>query len=188
MEKVVLVPGNNNSKIDEIWFPSVIKRLKGHGMEVVAKNMPDPIAAKQDIWLPFIESELEVDSDTIAIGHSSGAIALMRYAETHRVKGIILVGAYHTDLGNETEKASGYFDSEWNWEAINSNCGFIVQFASTDDPYIPVKESRYFKSKLPKLEYIEFSDKGHMGEDVNLTEFPELVEIVINKTNSNFVQ
>jgi hypothetical protein len=181
MNKVVLIPGNHNSKVDEIWFPYVIEQLEKNGIAVEAKNMPDPITAKKDIWLPFIESELKVDEDTIAVGHSSGAIALLRYAETHKVKGLILVGAYHTDLGDKTEKESGYFDDPWDWEAINQNTDFIVQFASTDDPYIPVEESRFIKSKLPKLEYIEFNDKGHMGEDIDMVEFPELVKIVTEK-------
>ena len=32
---------------------------------------------------------------------------LSRYAESHKVFGIILVGAYVSDLGDETERASG---------------------------------------------------------------------------------
>ena len=45
-----------------------------------------------DIWLPDLE-ELGADERTILIGHSSGAVAAMRYAESHRVLGSILVYA-----------------------------------------------------------------------------------------------
>lgn len=181
MNRVVLVPGNHDSKIDEIWFPYMIKELSNKGIEVVAKNMPDPVTARKEYWLPFMEKELGVDENTLAVGHSSGAVALLRYAQTHKVCGLVLVGAYYTDLGDDTEKASGYFDTPWDWDSISMNVDFIVQFASTDDPYIPVKESRYFKSVLPNLEYIEFEDKGHMGEDMNMIEFPELLEVVLER-------
>jgi hypothetical protein len=34
----------------------------------------------------------------------------MRFAETHRVKGLVLVSACVTDLGVENERASGYYN------------------------------------------------------------------------------
>ena len=55
--------------------------------------MPDPITARRSIWLPFMKEELGVDDQTIIIGHSSGACAAVRFAETNKVAGIILVGA-----------------------------------------------------------------------------------------------
>ena len=56
--------------------------------------MPDPITARRSIWLPFMKDELGVDDQTIIIGHSSGACAAVRFAETNQVAGIVLVGAY----------------------------------------------------------------------------------------------
>ena len=64
------------------------------GFTSVLRNMPDPITARRSIWLPFLKDDLEVDQDTIIIGHSSGACAAVRFAETNKVAGIILVGAY----------------------------------------------------------------------------------------------
>lgn len=54
--------------------------------------------------------------------------------------GIVLVSAYKSDLGDSTERASGYFSRPWQWEAIKANAGFIVQFASEDDPFLPWDE------------------------------------------------
>ena len=61
--------------------------------------MPDPITARRSIWLPFMKEELGVDHQTIVIGHSSGACAAVRFAEMHKVGGIILVGAYTSGRG-----------------------------------------------------------------------------------------
>ena len=60
----------------------------------------------------------------------------MKLIEKHRVAGIILVAAAHTDLGDENERASGYFDDPWDWKAMLPNVDFIHQFHSKDDHLI----------------------------------------------------
>ena len=72
----------------------------------------------------------------------------MRLIEKYKVGGIILVSAAHTDLDDEGERASGYFDEEWDWEAMKPNATFIHQFHSRDDHLIPVSEARFVASKL----------------------------------------
>ena len=111
---------------------------------------------------------------------TSGAVAILRHLEKHKAQGAVLVGACYTDLGEESERKSGYFDEHWRWERIKKNATWIIQFASTDDPFIPIKEARYIQAKL-NTEYQEFDDQGHMGADVNKLEFPELVETVKKK-------
>lgn len=56
--------------------------------------------------------------------------------------------AAHTDLGDEGERASGYFDTPWDWEAMKPHAGFIHQFHSTDDHLIPVDEARFVAEQL----------------------------------------
>ncbi|XP_053783107.1 serine hydrolase RBBP9 isoform X3 [Desmodus rotundus] len=128
------------------WFRLGTSHIPG--FQCLAKNMPDPIIAREIIWLPFMETELHCDERTIIIGHSSGAIAAMRYAETHRVYAIVLVSAYTSDLGDENERASGYFSRPWQWEKIKANCAHIVQFGSTDDPFLPWKEQQEVADRL----------------------------------------
>ena len=178
--KIILLPGNGNSDVNDIWFPYVKNSLEKHKLEVLAKNMPDPEFARKTIWLPFIENELKADQDTVAIGHSSGAVAIMRYLETHKLLGAILVGACYTDLGYESEKVSGYYDDPWQWETIKQNAQWIVQFASQDDPYIGIEEPRFIHEKL-NSEFHEYTDQGHFGDDIHKTEFPELVETIVRK-------
>ena len=182
MRKVVIVPGNGSGDVTRSnWYSWVNKRLNEvDGVTCVLRNMPDPVTARRSVWLPFMQTELGVDEDTIIIGHSSGACAAVRYAEQHQVAGIVLVGAYTSDLGDSTEKESGYFDDEWRWELVKKNCGFIVLFGSTDDPFLPWSEQETVSTSLD-AETHKYSDRGHFMN----TTFPELVNAVKEKISQH---
>lgn len=172
----MIIPGNNNTDLSELWYPQVKKELEKLGLDVIAENMPDPDLARKQFWLPFIEEHVKSERSSILVGHSSGAVAILRYLEENKAEGIVLVGASHTDLNDKKEKISGYFDEPWNWEKIRKNVKWIIQFASTDDPYIPIAEARHINDKL-NSEYYEFINRGHFMQD----EFPELVEAISKK-------
>jgi len=180
--KVILIHGNGGGTAKDHWFPYVVEKLKKLKKKVIAKNFPDPILARQRIWLPFLKNKLHTDQNTILIGHSSGAVAAMRYAEQNKILGSILVGACHTDLGDEQEKKSGYFDHPWNWEAIKRNKCWVIQFASTDDPYVHISESRFIHSKL-ETEYYEYKNQGHFGGEGkrDKKEFEEIIDVLVKK-------
>ncbi|XP_069463637.1 serine hydrolase RBBP9 [Ambystoma mexicanum] len=173
--KAVIVPGNGGGNIEScLWYGWTKKRLnKIPNFQCLLRNMPDPYTAREEIWLPFMESELQCDDQTIIIGHSSGAAAAMRYAETHKVFAIILVSAYTSDLGDPIEQESGYFNRPWQWEAIKSNCRYIVQFGSTDDPFLPWSEQQDVADGLG-AELHKYLDRGHFQN----TEFHELISVV----------
>lgn len=179
MIKVVLVPGNSGCTTQDNWFPSVQKELEAKGLKVVAATFPDPILARESYWIPFLKNELAVDEHTILVGHSSGAIASMRFAEQHRILGSVLVGAYYNDLNIENEKLSGYFSRPWDWEKIRANQSWISLFASDDDPWIPVEHPRFIHQQL-NCEYHEFKHMGHFGGDYFKPDFPELSLSVLN--------
>ena len=158
--RIILIHGNGGATTNDHWLPSLKMALKKEGFEVVARDFPDNEVAHEDIWLPFLKNVIEADENTILIGHSSGAVASMRYAEKYRIYGSVLVGVNYTDLGDPIEKESGFYNHSWDWDKIKSNQNWIIQFDSTDDPYIPISESRYIHEKL-NTEYYEFNDRGH---------------------------
>jgi len=179
--RIMLIPGNGDADVNtEIWYPWITKELEKRELKVIAKNMPDAKLARKEYWLPFIEQQLEGDENSILIGHSSGAVAALRYAETHKLQGIILVSACHTDLGIEEEKMSGYFDEEWQWDKIKQNTKWVIHFHSLNDPYIPVEEARHIAQQL-NTEYHEYKEQGHFSSDVKKNEFPELMAALKDK-------
>eukprot|EP00658_Telonema_sp_P-2_P070854 TRINITY_DN60238_c0_g1_i2.p1 TRINITY_DN60238_c0_g1~~TRINITY_DN60238_c0_g1_i2.p1 ORF type:complete len:108 (-),score=24.41 TRINITY_DN60238_c0_g1_i2:193-516(-) len=89
--------------------------------------------------------------------------------------GCVLVSACHTDLGDENERASGYYSRPWEWERIRGNTAWIVQFHSDDDPFIPVSEARHVAENLG-TEYHELHGYSHFFEP-----FDQLLETINNK-------
>ncbi|XP_050950688.1 putative hydrolase RBBP9 isoform X2 [Labeo rohita] len=175
LERVVIVPGNGAENTVELnWYGWTKKQINEiPDLSCALKKMPDPVTARESIWLPFMKEDLECDEETLIIGHSSGAAAAMRYAEKHKVFAIILVGAYTSDLGNENERESGYFNRAWEWEKIRTNVKHIIQFGSTDDPFLPWEEQQEVADGL-KADLQKYSDRGHFQD----TAFPELIDAI----------
>jgi predicted alpha/beta hydrolase family esterase len=176
--RIVYVHGNQATHWSFAWAPWLKQELEKEGYPTFFETMPDSVIARAEYWLPFLQDHVGVGENDVLVGWSSGAVATMRYAETHKIKGSVLIGAYHTDLGDELERQSGYFDTPWNWDAINANQEWIAQFASTNDPVIPIEESRFVHEKLG-TEYHESSDKFHFGWPVPMEKFPELLEVLL---------
>jgi predicted alpha/beta hydrolase family esterase len=179
MVKVIFIPGNGGGTPRDNWFPYLKIELTKLDVKVTDKDFPDNIIASEKSWIPFLK-KLGADEKTILIGHSTGAIAAMRFAENNKILGSVLVGGYYTDLGIEEEKQAGYSNRPWNWEKIKSNQKWIIQFNSTDDPWIPIEEARFVHEKL-NTDYFEYKDKGHFGGDYLKLEFPEIVEYIKTK-------
>lgn len=180
MAKVVFIHGNGGGSNKDNWFPYLKQELTKLGLKVLDQDFPDADLARQNYWLPFLKNTLKADEDTIIIGHSSGAVAAMRFAEQTKLLGTVLVGACYTDLGDEKEKASGYYQNPWNWQSIKDNQKWIIQFASIDDPWIPIEEARFIHSQLDS-EYYEYTNQGHFGGDREKKTFPEIVKIIKTK-------
>ncbi len=174
---VIIIHGNGGGRGDSQWLAWLVEEFGKHGIAAVSPTFPDNFMARRSIWLPYIE-KLGADENTILVGYSSGAVAAMRYAENHKIKASVLIGACHTDLGSLLEKVSGYYKDPWQWEAIKANQDWIAQFGSVDDPVIPIEESRFVHEKLDS-EYVEFPDRQHFGHPKPMPTFPEALEVIL---------
>src|SRR3989344_1149369 len=179
--KAIFIPGNGGGTPKDNWFPYLKTGLEKLGITVIDKDFPDNQLAREKYWLPFLK-KLGADKNTILIGHSSGAAAAMRFAEKNKILGSALVGIYYTDLKDEGEIKSGYFNRPWEWKSIKKNQEWILQFNSTNDPWIPIEEARFIHEKL-NTRYFEFTDQGHFGGDYFKETFPELLKAIKAQLN-----
>ncbi|XP_071787861.1 serine hydrolase RBBP9-like isoform X2 [Asterias amurensis] len=173
--RVVIVPGNGCGQVEQCnwyaWARDEINKISG--MECILKSMPDPVKARESIWIPFLHDQLLCDKKTIILGHSSGSEAAMRYAEKYEVHSIIVVSPCVSDLGMESERISGYYSRPWEWELIKKNTESIAVFGSTDDPFIPWDEMQEVIDNLDPDLY-KFTNRGHFMSN----SFPELIQAV----------
>jgi uncharacterized protein len=86
--RAILIHGNGNSKPTDNWLPYLKNKLEQLNIQVEAPQFPDTNLARSSYWLPFLEKSLNADENTFIVGHSSGAVAAMRYAEKHPLLGV----------------------------------------------------------------------------------------------------
>lgn len=180
---IALVPGNGGCDVfsDDMWYNWVKNKLNAYDpkLNVRAENMPDPIVGRESLWIPFMREELKIGENSIIVGHSTGAVAAVRFCEQYKVRGIVIVGAYTTDCGIENERLSGYFDRPWEWDKVKTNTDWIVQFGSEDDEYLSWAEQVEVSVGL-KSEFHQFKDRGHFISGV----FPEMIKVLKQKLES----
>lgn len=174
MTRFIFMHGNGTSHWSFAFAPWLKETLEELGHETVFETMPDSVNARKKYWFGFLNHQVKVNVDDVIIGWSSGAVCGMRYAENHKFKGLILLGPHYTDLDDELEKQSGYFDDEWEWESIKNNVDEIVVIHGDNDPYIPTKDFIHISENL-NCRRIEIQGAGHFEDS---KEIPELVEIL----------
>ena len=172
--RFIFVHGNQTPHWSFAWAPWLKAQLESLGFETFFETMPDSIIARSEYWLPFLKDHVRVGKNDVIIGWSSGAVAAMRYAEANVIRGSILVAPCYTDLDDEIEKQSGYYDTPWQWQAIQSNQENIALVYGDDDPFIPQSEFEFIAGQLdPKV------IKIHGGKHfIERQEFPEVLEYI----------
>lgn len=177
--RVAIVPGNGCVHVRKSnWYGWLARELAAAGVEVALVDMPDPHGASERLWLDTCRDELGCDVQTVVVGHSSGAACAMRLAEATKLGGLCLVSAYHSDLGDEGERAAGYFSRPWGWEAIRRNVGGfgIVQYGAADDCFLPLAEQAHVAAALG-ADFRRLDGRSHFMEPA----FPELLALLLER-------
>lgn len=186
--KVILIPGMGCTPIARSnWYAWFAREMNQRpNVQCHVQDFPDPHQCRESIWLPHVQKLLSTDKgdpteQTIVIGHSSGAACAMRLLEQQQQTGkplaaCILVAAAYTDLDDEDERLSGYFNRPWDWQRMAQGAAKIVLFHGTDDHLIPVREARYIAEKLSFAEHFDYREmdgKSHFFEP-----WPELLQVM----------
>jgi predicted alpha/beta hydrolase family esterase len=164
------------------WFPWVQKQLTRRDILCQTLEMPssyNPIYKDHERVL----NQMEIGDETILVGHSCGGGFLLRYFSEHtnlKPKKIILVAPW-LDPENylkELNPNSDYFDFTINTSLMNRTDLYCMY--STDDENYILDSVKMIQEKIPDMNMVEFSDKGHFTEpDLGSKEFPELLELIL---------
>lgn len=173
-QRIIFIHGNQTLHWSSSFAPWLKTELEKLGFATFFETFPDSIIARSQYWLSFLEEHVQVTENDILIGWSSGAVAAMRFAETHTIRGSILISPSYTDLGDEIERQSGYFDAPWNWNRIRTNQSTIALCFGDDDPYIPQEQFLFIAEKLQPT-VIKVPGAGHFN---SRSQFPEVLSYI----------
>jgi len=170
----------NNLKIDlnryerTKWSDSLRQEL-GNKFDVLLPKMPNPMNAKYDEWkILFKKISFLLDNNVILIGHSLGAIFLVKYLSENKfpkkILATLLVSPPYDDEG--LEDSLGDFVLSKNLDKLNKQGGKVFIYQSKDDPVVPYFHLEKYKKALPSVIIREFKKRGHFDQP----KFPELIK------------
>ena len=173
--KVVIIHGTGGSP-DGNWFPWLSAELTKRKFDVVVPRMPTPEGQSLAAWLTAFDQLVgPVDANTILIGHSVGAVFLLRLLERvqNPVRSSFFVAGFSGFLGlpkfdtlNSTFVNGGY-----NWKAIRSNAGEVFCYSGSDDPYVPLAQAIDLAKNLG-VEAQIIEGGGHLNAEFGYRTFP----------------
>lgn len=155
-------------------WKSTLADALGEEYEVIQPGMPNAFDAKYPEWKLWFEKYLaHLGDDLILVGHSLGAIFLVKYLSEETVSKHIL-GTFLIAAPFDSTDAE-YSLSDFRLPESLSKCAeqsrLIHFYHSTDDEVVPFTDLAKYQKALPYARATVFADKGHF----RMEEFPELV-------------
>jgi uncharacterized protein len=157
------------------WVARLQQGLHTAGFPTFFELFPDSIEARAKYRLPFSSDHVGAGAGEVPVGWSCGSVAAMRFAQDHRVRGLVLIAPYYTDLGLDAVRRSGFVGRPWPWARIKANADRIAMFHSNRDPYVAQAEFAELAQRLDARVF-EITGAGHSSEQDT---FPKLTDCLI---------
>ena len=181
MKSILILHGTGGSP-NSNWFSWLASELKAHGLRVYLPALPHPDHPSLRANADFVHATcpFPLDSDTLIIGHSSGAILALILAQQNPtpIGAIIAVSAFHDNsLGWAANDR--LFDVPFDWPAIRANASELLFIHSDTDPYVPLPQAQYVADQC-QAELLMLPGQGHFNleQSPDYTQFPKLLEIL----------
>ena len=170
----------NPYKKRKYWINWFATKLKSY--EVLVPQMPCDKNAKYEEWeiwfkkhIPFLK-----DKNPVLIGHSLGAIFLLKYLSENnfprKISQLHLVAPAVYDDGLGPEKLSTFKSDLKKIKKIEKKCKELHLWHSKDDNICLFKNSEIIKSIIPSINFHVFKNKGHFKD----YSFPEILKVIKN--------
>ena len=147
----------------------------GNDFAVYVPKMPNAQNAQYDEWKILFEKIVDLlDDDFVLIGHSLGAIFLVKYMSENniakRVKKTMLLGAPFDDEGMVNEPLLSFL-RKGTLEHFSAQAGEVYIYHSEDDFAVPFGHFLKYQQALPSAHFRAFTDRNHFLQ----ASVPELV-------------
>lgn len=184
MKKALILHGTDSNSKDN-WLSWLKDEFESRGWEVWVPDLPQADAPNMSRYNDFIfrNKEWTFDEETIVIGHSSGAVAILdllqHLPKNTSVRACYLIGAFMNDLGWDSLKE--LLEEPFDFDLIKSKAKKFTFIHSDNDPYCPLEHAKYLSEKL-NGELIVKEGQGHfsIGTNPAYTKLPFLLELLEN--------
>ncbi len=161
MKNALILHGTQGSSTEN-WFPWLKTELENKGYKVWLPDLPASDTPELKRYNEFLlgKANWNFNSESVIIGHSSGAVAILallnELPEKVVVDTCILVAPFEKDSpGGQWEPNNKLFDYKFDLKNVKKRAKKFVLFISDDDKYCP-------------LEYVEKLGKA-LGGNVIVT-------------------
>ncbi len=183
MKKALILHGTDDSHLAN-WFPWLKDQLEFKGFQVWVPDLPRAEKPNLKRYNQFLlsNSPWPVDQDTILIGHSSGAVAILGLLQALppeiQVNTCYLVSAFKDTLG--WDALDEFFNIPISFKKIKSKASKFIFIHSDDDPHVPLEHAQYLSKQVAGQLIIKKGQKhfsvSSFGEQYR--QFPFLLELI----------
>jgi predicted alpha/beta hydrolase family esterase len=177
MQKALIFHGTGAGQYDH-WFPDIKQKLEAEGVEVSVPEFPTPEAQNLNNWFQVLEYEgLEIDEETVLIGHSTGAVFILNVLERldMEIEAAFLISGFIGPLNDERFDPlnESFAERDFDFKSIKASAGEIYIYHSASDPYVPVEKAGELVEDLD-ANFELVADARHFNTEAGYIEFPEL--------------
>lgn len=183
MKKALILHGTKNNSLDN-WFPWLSSQLSDLGYAVWSPDLPKAEKPNLKTYNEFLlnNPDFALNSESILIGHSSGAVAVLGLLQNlpagTTVDTCYLVGIFKDDLG--WEALNELFLAPLDYALIKTKAKKFIFIHSDNDPYCSLDGANFIRNKLegdlvllPGQFHFSISTAGEKYK-----EFPELFKLI----------
>lgn len=161
------------------WFEWLKVQLESNDYSPVwVPQLPNADSPNMSRYKEFIfESDFEFNSETLMVGHSSGAVTVLSVLEalpkSAQVDVAIMVGVYRPEIKHFSSPEA------LDIKKIKNKAKRFIFIHSDNDPYCPLEHAEYFANELG-AELIIIPGQDHFSASINPkhTTLPKLLEIL----------
>ncbi|HEF8771865.1 MULTISPECIES: RBBP9/YdeN family alpha/beta hydrolase [Providencia] len=177
-KKVIIIHGYTASP-EKNWFPWLKAQLEQQGVVVKVPAMPDPLSPDPQRWQQhLLDAQIELDKDTVVIGHSLGCVTLLRYlaSQQQQVGGYLLVSGFTEEQATLPE-LKAHTDISLDYANLKSLSDKRISIISSNDSIVSPQSSRTLATLL-ETEVITVENAGHFLDREGFSEFPLILKVL----------
>jgi len=161
------------------WLPWLKENLEKLGIKTFIPLMPQAWQPVYADWKKEFE-KVEINENTILIGHSAGGAFLARWlSETGRKVGKLILVAAGRKLTNDNQRLADFYTFKLNKNIKNQVSEVVIFVADDEEEYRRQSAADYQKDLDGRL--IELKGMGHFTfDDMKKNDFPELLEAALS--------